>query len=87
MRNAAQNILWNTLIAIVLALLPAALAAAAPSGAQKPDKSAGSAKSLPLKNAHAGNPCAAYGAGFVRVEGSDTCVKIGGAVSIGVVAH
>jgi hypothetical protein len=80
MRDARPNIL----IAIVVALLPAALAAAEPSGSQKPDKSAGSAKLLPLKNAHTGNPCAAYGAGFVRVEGSDTCVKIGGAVSIGV---
>jgi hypothetical protein len=28
------------------------------------------------------NPCAAYGAGFVKVEGSTTCVKIGGTVSV-----
>jgi hypothetical protein len=28
------------------------------------------------------NPCAAYGAGFVKVEGSATCVKIGGTVSV-----
>jgi Porin subfamily len=28
------------------------------------------------------NPCAAYGAGFVKVEGSTTCVKIGGNVSV-----
>jgi hypothetical protein len=28
------------------------------------------------------NPCAKYGAGFVKVEGSDTCVKIGGGVSV-----
>ena len=80
MRNARPNIL----IAIMVALLPASLTAAEPSGAQKPDKSAGSAKVLPLKNAHTGNPCAAYGAGFMRVEDTDTCVKIGGAVSIGV---
>ena len=29
------------------------------------------------------NSCAPYGAGFVKVEGTDTCVKLGGAVSIG----
>lgn len=26
--------------------------------------------------------CEAYGAGFVRVQGSDTCVKIGGRVRV-----
>jgi hypothetical protein len=29
-----------------------------------------------------GNPCAAYGAGFVRVEGTTTCVKAGGTVRV-----
>jgi hypothetical protein len=29
-----------------------------------------------------GNPCAAYGAGYVKVEGSSTCIKIGGSVSV-----
>ena len=29
-----------------------------------------------------GNPCAEYGAGFVKVEGSDTCIKTGGSVSV-----
>jgi hypothetical protein len=28
------------------------------------------------------DPCAKYGAGFVKVEGSDMCVKIGGSVSV-----
>jgi len=28
------------------------------------------------------NPCAAYGAGFVRVEGTTTCVKVGGTVRV-----
>lgn len=35
----------------------------------------------PLKRAP--NPCAEYGAGFVKLEGSDTCVRIGGSISIG----
>ena len=37
----------------------------------------------PVKRA-AGNPCAAFGPGFVKVAGSDTCVKIGGAFSVDV---
>ncbi|BAM89755.1 conserved hypothetical protein [Bradyrhizobium oligotrophicum S58] len=28
------------------------------------------------------NPCASYGPNFARVEGTDTCVKIGGAVRV-----
>jgi Porin subfamily len=28
------------------------------------------------------SPCPAYGAGFVKVEGSGTCVKIGGVVRV-----
>src|SRR5215472_4811110 len=28
------------------------------------------------------NPCAQYGVGFARIPGSDTCVKIGGSVSV-----
>ena len=29
-----------------------------------------------------GNPCAAYGAGFARLEGSSTCVRVGGNVQV-----
>ncbi|MBN8969401.1 MAG: hypothetical protein J0G95_13200 [Rhizobiales bacterium] len=32
----------------------------------------------------AGNPCAQFGAGFVVAPGSDTCVRIGGGIDIGV---
>jgi hypothetical protein len=28
------------------------------------------------------NPCASFGPNFKRIEGTDTCVKIGGAVSV-----
>jgi Porin subfamily len=83
-RKTLRKIFQNTLLAAVVALLPASLAAAEPSADQKPDKPTGSTKLLPLKGTGTGNPCAAYGAGFVRVEGTETCVKIGGAVSIGV---
>jgi len=29
------------------------------------------------------NPCAQYGTGFVQVEGTSTCIRIGGSVGIG----
>jgi hypothetical protein len=37
----------------------------------------------PLKSA-AGNPCAAFGPGFVKFEGTHTCVKVGGAFRVDV---
>jgi Porin subfamily len=44
-------------------------------------------KQFKLKGAVRENPCAEYGAGFVKLEGSDTCMKIGGYVSSGASAH
>ena len=73
----------NILLAI-LAVLPVCSIATAQTGGQKPDKPSSSDKLLPLKGSHASNACAAYGPGFIKVDGTDTCVKVGGAVSIGV---
>jgi hypothetical protein len=70
----------NLLIAIIVTLLPASMAAAEPFHAPK-DKAARPDRLAPAKRT--ANSCAAYGAGFVKVDGSDTCMKIGGAVSIG----
>jgi hypothetical protein len=67
---------------IVLAVLSASAAAAPQSRDRKPDKPAASVSLRPAKAA--ANPCAAYGAGFVRIEGSSTCMKIGGSLGIGV---
>ena len=64
-------------------LLPSAAALAEQPRPQKPDKAAPSGKSLPLKRPGSANACAEYGAGFVRIEGSNTCMKIGGAIGIG----
>ena len=50
---------------------------------QKADKAATSNKLLPLKRSNSANACAEYGAGFVKIEGTNTCMKIGGAVSVG----
>lgn len=40
-------------------------------------------KPVPLKGKASSNSCAAYGPGFVKLEGTDTCVQIGGSISIG----
>jgi hypothetical protein len=74
----------TTLLAIVVAVLPLSTAVAEPSGHRKPDKSANPGRLLPVKRAGAGDACAAYGPGFAKADGTDTCVKIGGAVGIGV---
>jgi hypothetical protein len=72
----------NILLVIVVAMLPATFASAEPSNRPKSAKPAASGRSLPVKGA--GNSCAAYGPGFVRIDGTETCMKIGGAISIGV---
>jgi len=56
----------------------------APAQQFRDDKPGKPAKTLPLRPAKAANPCAEYGAGFVRIEGSSTCVKIGGSFGVGV---
>jgi hypothetical protein len=40
-------------------------------------------KVLPLKDAASTNACAAYGPGFVKLSGTDTCIHVGGSISIG----
>jgi hypothetical protein len=83
--RAIKDAMRTILLVIVVAMLSAPVVAAAePSGRQQPGQAASSGKLLPVKGARAGNSCAAYGAGFAKVDGTDTCVKIGGAVSIGV---
>ena len=74
----------DTLFAIVIAVLPISSAQAEQPSPLRPDKPASSDKLLPVKRAATPNSCADYGPGFVKVEGTGTCVKVGGAVSIGV---
>jgi hypothetical protein len=73
----------NALLAILFAVLPASIAAAGQPVIPKPDKPTASGRLLPLKGAGAVNSCAAYGPGFVKVEGTNTCMLIGGAVTLG----
>ena len=72
------------LLAALILALPASAAPAQPVSPHTPDKPAPSDRLLPLKGTASGNSCAAFGSGFVKVEGSGTCVKIGGTISIGV---
>ena len=74
----------KSLLAITV-LIPTGVAALAAeqSGHQKSGKAAPAGKLLPWERPTSGKSCAAYGAGFVKVEGTETCMKIGGAVSIG----
>jgi hypothetical protein len=74
----------NFLLVLLTATLPVPMAAADPTGHQKTDPAGISSRLLPIKGNSAHNPCAAYGPGFAKVDGSDTCLKIGGAISVGV---
>jgi Porin subfamily len=79
----------NGLHLIVIAALSASpLMAQSPASPKTPksvsDNKRAPDKVLPMKGTSTVNSCAAYGAGFVKVEGTDTCVQIGGSISIGV---
>jgi hypothetical protein len=67
---------------LILAVLSASAASAQQSHDGKPGKPAASVPPRPAKAA--ANPCADYGAGFARMEGSSTCMKIGGSFGAGV---
>jgi hypothetical protein len=71
------------LVTFVATMSATVAVAAEPSGRHKPGQTTNSGKLLPVGGARAGNPCAGYGPGFAKVDGTDTCVKIGGAVSVG----
>jgi hypothetical protein len=43
----------------------------------------GSGKRLPVKGPRPDNSCTAYGAGFVKIAGTNTCVQVGGSISVG----
>ena len=59
------------IVASLVAVLPTCVAAA-----ELPRKTTAPPRDAKVK------PCAAYGAGFVKVEGSTTCIKIGASISV-----
>ena len=75
-------------LAVSLAMLLALASTACASAQQQPQKHKprkhpaheATTTLAPRQPAH--NPCAQYGAGFVRAANSDTCIKIGGYVGV-----
>lgn len=64
--------------AIVALMLPAAAAAQATKTPPRTTKAA-----PPIATPKPVASCAEFGPGFVRLEGSGTCVRVGGSISIG----
>jgi hypothetical protein len=73
----------KSLLVVMAVMLPSVAAFAEQPRPQKSRKAATPDKVLPLKRSSSTNVCAEYGAGFVKIEGTNTCMKIGGAISIG----
>ncbi len=72
----------RNLFFVCVALMIAAPVRAETTRPLKLDQPADS-KSLPVKPPKYDASCAAYGAGFVKIDGTNTCVKIGGSISVG----
>jgi hypothetical protein len=81
-RAIEDGVMRNCLLIIAVSLvgLPAMAESSSPPKFPKPTRSS---KTLPMKGAPSANSCAAYGQGFVKLDGTDTCVQIGGSISIG----
>lgn len=71
----------NILLMLFIAILPVSSALAETKSTLKPPRHPN--EHIPRKGAHPENSCAAYGPGFVKIEGTETCMKIGGAIGIG----
>ena len=69
-------------LAMIVAVLSGSAVLADPANRTKPDYSTPLDRLPPAKST-AGNPCAAFGPGFVKVQGTDTCIKVGGSVDVG----
>lgn len=41
-------------------------------------------KTKPIARPRTATPCTEFGAGFVRMPGSHTCVRVGGSIDVGV---
>jgi len=61
-------------LALIVVMLPTL------SAAQQTNRAPKHLKKAVRPHTATGNPCAQYGAGFARIAGADTCIKIGGSV-------
>jgi hypothetical protein len=64
--------------AVAALMLPAAVSA---QGAKTPPRT--TTITSPVATPKPATSCAEFGPGFVRLEGSGTCVRVGGSVSVG----
>jgi len=69
-------------LATIIAVVSGSAVLADPANRTKLDLSTPPDRLPPAKST-AGNPCAAFGPGFVKVQGTDTCIKVGGSVDVG----
>jgi Porin subfamily len=72
------------LLVMLVVTSSASMALADSAGRLKLDYTTPPTTALPVKGAGARNACAEYGTGFRKVEGTDTCVKVGGSVRLDV---
>lgn len=73
----------NLFVIILVAIFSAPPAFAESRRPLKLDTPATFNKPVPLKGKPSSSSCAGYGPGFIKVEGTDTCVQIGGSISVG----
>jgi Porin subfamily len=71
----------NILLIVALATLSISTAAADSLTPRKHSRNPIAGKPLAAERLGRSHACAAYGPGFVAVDGTDTCVKVGGSVS------
>ena len=72
------------LLAMLVAVLSGSAVLSAPVSRPKPVYTTSPDRLPPAKSTAGSNPCAAYGPGFTKVEGTDTCMKLGGSFSVDV---
>jgi hypothetical protein len=79
--RAIQRTMRNILLIVALGMLSISAAAADPLTPQKHSRDTIAGKPLAAQRLGRSHVCAAYGPGFVAVDGTDTCVKVGGSIS------
>ena len=77
----------RTCLVLFIAMAPISFAHAGDTGAASPGalraKATASRPEAAAPRAKSVNPCSEFGPGFVQIEGSTTCARIGGAIGIG----
>ncbi|HEY0220191.1 MAG TPA: porin [Afipia sp.] len=91
MKNLIPN---NSILALGVFLVAGTLSPALLAAAERDQPGDALGRALKSKPAESGsasalraarnNPCAEFGAGFVRIEGSSTCIRAGGNIRIDV---